>query len=666
MSHSLSQHNRKAAKPSPLAHSSADVPPSHRHSINAPQQARSQQPQHNSKGRNRAHASDDTSSHASSSHTTTQSQHQSQQSQQAQQPQQPMHSQHSQQLQQEEQQEPLVDINSDPTTPLLSHTDNHQHQQHQSHRRSKSLRQGTFTTESNDVVEWVDTTQHGSGEEGPVSSVRFALRITALSILCVLFGISNNVTFFEMGQRMKDYPVFLLYFTTMAYTFLYFVWAVFNAIFLADRTESLPKYLLGASYQRLFAWLGFWLTVNGLLSQFSDPHVDGNLQSVLYQLTLPATGTLAYFMLRERFSLLNLVGSALVLGGCLMVALPPLLKEEDSHSSNRTTTVAPSIPPAVGVGGDDTASADGGAEWIWIIVFALSVIPNGVCAVIQESLFRDHSHVDTVLLLFWSNFYTLFGYALALPLTMLPYLGHQTAKGIARHERDAFRCLTGSSPLPPGCEQDAFVPVLAFVVSYMGFFYFLAQLVKEVGAVFESLVNGVVTPASAIAFGMRWLVKSDTEPLTGWVISASVIVPLGVLLYKADELKTYLGFGSEGQELQTVHTHKGGRGSTSSSSSSSGGGAADAGFDVGIVPVTDYLESGTHGHHDGDDNTPLLSGQRTGTGSVSAPRSRRLSPASSPLLPLRFGHSTVATLQAALMVDSQSEAARRRSRSFSR
>ena len=50
-------------------------------------------------------------------------------------------------------------------------------------------------------------------------------------------------------------------------------------------------------------------------------------------------------------------------------------------------------------------------------------------------------------------------------------------------------------------------------------------------------------------------------------------------------------------------------------------------------------------------------------GSASAPRSRRLSPASSPLLPLRFGHSTVATLQAARMVDSLSKAARRRSHS---
>ena len=123
---------------------------------------------------------------------------------------------------------------------------------------------GTFTTKDNDTVEWRDehaqedghghTKKEPEGEEDldlGGSSTHFGIRITILSVLCVLFGISNNITFFEMGQRMEDYPVFLLYFTTMAYTFLYFSWALFNAIFLPGREEPLFTYLLGASYQRL-------------------------------------------------------------------------------------------------------------------------------------------------------------------------------------------------------------------------------------------------------------------------------------------------------------------------------------------------------------------------------------------------------------------------------
>eukprot|EP00056_Hartaetosiga_gracilis_P005431 m.84568 g.84568 ORF g.84568 m.84568 type:complete len:310 (+) comp12162_c0_seq1:239-1168(+) len=299
---------------------------------------------------------------------------------------------------------------------------------------------------------------------------RKALRVSVLCVLTVLFGVGNNVTFFEMGQRMPHWPEFLLYFTTMCYTTMYIIGAIISyyvsrrnrqqpilsqstAKVLAEQQpllgniqgseelessdfsqdKGLWHYILATEYQKTFAWLGFWLTVNGLFSQFSDPYVNGNLQSVLYQLTLPATGVLAFFMLKERFSLLNLVGSALVLGGCLMVALPPVDYESE----------------LIAVGTEH----HNGADWVWIIVFALSVIPNGVCAVLQEHLFLRHKHVNPMLLLFWSNLYTLIGYLLSIPLTMLPYLGNHSGKELASSQKDAFLCLVGHSPLPTGCKE---------------------------------------------------------------------------------------------------------------------------------------------------------------------------------------------------------------------
>lgn len=64
--------------------------------------------------------------------------------------------------------------------------------------------------------------------------------------------------------------------------------------------------------------------------------MSGNLQSVLYQLALPATGVLAWWFLNERFNVFHLTGSALVLGGCLAVALPPFISSEESHHSTAT------------------------------------------------------------------------------------------------------------------------------------------------------------------------------------------------------------------------------------------------------------------------------------------------------------------------------------------
>ena len=42
------------------------------------------------------------------------------------------------------------------------------------------------------------------------------------------------------------------------------------------------------------------------------------------QLAFPATGILAWWMLKQRFTWINLLGSLFVIGGCLMVALPPV------------------------------------------------------------------------------------------------------------------------------------------------------------------------------------------------------------------------------------------------------------------------------------------------------------------------------------------------------
>lgn len=73
--------------------------------------------------------------------------------------------------------------------------------------------------------------------------------------------------------------------------------------------------------------------------------------------------------------------------------------------------------------------------WIWTIVFALSVIPNGVIAVVQERMFEEAPDLDPILVLFWSNLYTLFGYLLAVPLTMLPYLGNMVRTSLEGSRR---------------------------------------------------------------------------------------------------------------------------------------------------------------------------------------------------------------------------------------
>ena len=56
--------------------------------------------------------------------------------------------------------------------------------------------------------------------------------------MCVLFGVGNNVSFFEMARRMQVFSMFLLYATSMMYTSVYGLWALFNAW--TDKTRTRP------------------------------------------------------------------------------------------------------------------------------------------------------------------------------------------------------------------------------------------------------------------------------------------------------------------------------------------------------------------------------------------------------------------------------------------
>ena len=61
-----------------------------------------------------------------------------------------------------------------------------------------------------------------------------------------------------------------------------------------------------------------------LCTQLADSRVNGNLQACLFQILIPATGVVSYWLLGSTFSTANIAGSVLVIGGCLMVAVPPV------------------------------------------------------------------------------------------------------------------------------------------------------------------------------------------------------------------------------------------------------------------------------------------------------------------------------------------------------
>lgn len=78
-----------------------------------------------------------------------------------------------------------------------------------------------------------------------------AARVCIYTLMAVLFGMGDSIGFFEMGQKMPDYPLFLLYFPTILYVTIYLIWASFNIAVDTRRTRSFSSALIAKEHQSL-------------------------------------------------------------------------------------------------------------------------------------------------------------------------------------------------------------------------------------------------------------------------------------------------------------------------------------------------------------------------------------------------------------------------------
>merc|ERR1711916_52709 len=335
------------------------------------------------------------------------------------------------------------------------------------------------------------------------------LRLLVLIVLVVASGVGNNVTFWAMGNAMPAYPLFLLYATTILYSFVYWIWMLWRQCRLKEGKSMYTGSKAGLINQYL--WVGVMVTVGGVLSQFADPYVRGSLQAVINQMTLPLTALLARFVLRQRFTKMEIAGAIIVLIGSAVPVIPPLFASQNAS------------------GGQDSI--------FWLVIFIISDLPSAIVNIQEEHIFIAYQ-ADEVHYLFWTNLVTVGGYLACLPLDMVKGFGAGVPfKDLFHQQGLAFKCFLGITPLPPNCEPDAWIPVTAFVVAFAIYFYLLCIVIKRESAAFQAMVNSLVTPMSAVAFSFPWLMGKNTEPLTSLTIFAIVVIPLGILVYKYHDIK---------------------------------------------------------------------------------------------------------------------------------
>lgn len=104
------------------------------------------------------------------------------------------------------------------------------------------------------------------------------------------------------------------------------------------------------------------------------------------------------------------------------------------------------------------------------------------------------------------------------------------------NQKQAFECILGNLPLPDNCESGAMSAFLMYAFSGALLVIVQTYFVVEESAMFFSIVDSISTPATAIGFSIHAFVGDSAVPLDWSVWMSLVIIMVGVLIYKGDEI----------------------------------------------------------------------------------------------------------------------------------
>jgi len=321
---------------------------------------------------------------------------------------------------------------------------------------------------------------------------------------------------------MPENQGFLLVFPSFVYLPIYFIWLaldkrhkkkklqqLYEKLSTSEEDIELPKTspLKGLKLHLHFLGLGF---VGGLVDTFitfANPFVSADLQAIITQMGLPLTIILVRLFGVEKFNLTKIVGGTVVLAGTLIGVIPPMI-----------------------VNGGPAGSVT------WIIIFILATVPQAIYNVWLEVLFQRYD-IDLIELVAWSNFYESVLCVLALPLSLVKPFGNEPSfKHLIIGQIETVKCIFGKDE-SLGCTNTTwfyFFLYLLFVILYL---YTESKVIEKESATFQVICSTLFTPATAIFFSIRQFAGSNTEDLSWNIITALVVIIIGMIIYKFSDIK---------------------------------------------------------------------------------------------------------------------------------
>jgi len=227
----------------------------------------------------------------------------------------------------------------------------------------------------------------------------------------------------------------------------------------------------------------------------------------------------SFIFLKERYSLIQIGGSLLIVGGVTLSLLPSMTSSGGDSGQN--------IP-------------------FFNMFFLCQAIPFAASNVYKDIAFKSVD-MDVWYLQFWDVVYqSLIGTFLFWVNPLLPAPANIAWKEMPKAMRDGAICLSGRNVITTHCNYDPSHPcdacyhawLILGIYMFVNVIYniFILLVIKHGSATVLSIAQTIRLPLTSIAFSQQWIMGNQVEPFSRFSLYGLFIILSGLTAYRAGSL----------------------------------------------------------------------------------------------------------------------------------
>eukprot|EP01111_Echinosteliopsis_oligospora_P014590 TRINITY_DN5521_c0_g1_i1.p1 TRINITY_DN5521_c0_g1~~TRINITY_DN5521_c0_g1_i1.p1 ORF type:complete len:456 (+),score=94.86 TRINITY_DN5521_c0_g1_i1:190-1557(+) len=349
--------------------------------------------------------------------------------------------------------------------------------------------------------------------------------VAIYTLLYVITGVINSIYLKKTFNSFANYGFYVNQVTNYGYIPIFGSVVLFEVLFTKLITAE----------QRRFPWYKFLImgaidALNGYIVVIGGVSTSGPLAQLLNQAIIPVTMVASFFFLKERYTIPQLLGALVIVGG-VIISLYPSLANKGGNTGNIL---------------------------FFNLFYLTQAIPFAASNIYKDIAFKSVD-MDVWYLQFWDVFYQSLIGTLLFPINaILPKPANMPFSEIPGVMKNAWQCTKGDNTITTNCGTDelpcddchgAIINLLIYIAINVTYNVFILLVIKHGSATILSICQTIRLPLTNICFSQGWIMGDYKIDFNNLSIVGLVVILVGLVGYRVGSLvkkKTTDGVDGDG------------------------------------------------------------------------------------------------------------------------